>query len=182
MDEEYLERENSSELLMDLLDGLSSAKNSRELGMILKDLMTYKEIMMIAKRIRIAELVKKNRGYRQISGLLGAGQGTVSRVQEWMKISSEGYELLLDRIEAARKTRPTLSDPKFVGPALKRFMQRYPLTFWPELAIFEISKIPAKKRNKEMRQLTAELRKKARLYRQIEHEIRRDLRTYNRSK
>lgn len=171
-----IHNEVSLEWLLDLCDGISSLRNPQDAAIVLRDLLTYKEMVMLAKRIKVAELLRKQQGYRQISGILGVSQDTIARIQRWMEVSGEGYELLLKRISRARETRPTLNDPKY--SRLKRFMKRYPLSFWPELAFLELIKIPAKKRDKEIKQLISDLRRKARLYKEIEIESKKGWKTF----
>ncbi|OGZ67830.1 MAG: hypothetical protein A3C58_01345, partial [Candidatus Staskawiczbacteria bacterium RIFCSPHIGHO2_02_FULL_34_10] len=94
-----LTKSDQEELLMDFCDSLSLIKNSREAAQFLKDLLSPQEVEMLAKRIKIAELLLSGWSYKRIIDYLKVGEGKVARISEWLKLTGDGYRLITVRLK-----------------------------------------------------------------------------------
>ncbi len=127
---------------------ISQTKKPKDAAELLRDLLSFQEAEMIAKRLKVAELLLDGLTYQEITEKLKVGNSTIARVYEWLKISGEGYR------QAVKKTKNNkfveIEDkPRDYRPGewgmLKR---RYPMYFWPEILLENIVK-SANKRQKE---------------------------------
>ena len=100
-----LTKEEQEEFLMDLCDAISSVKNSREAAQFLKDLLSPQEAEMLAKRVKVAELLLAGWSYKRIIEYLKVSEGTVARISEWLKLTGNGYRMIIARLKEKRKGR-----------------------------------------------------------------------------
>src|SRR3989344_4225178 len=100
-----LSKEDQDELLMNFCDSLSSIKNSKEAAQFLKDLLSPQEAEMLAKRVKVAELLLAGWSYKRITDYLKVGEGKVARISEWLKLTGDGYRLITIRLKEKRKER-----------------------------------------------------------------------------
>lgn len=159
------------ELLMDLCDAISSLSDSKEAAQFLKDLLSPQEAEMLAKRIKIAELLLKDWKYKEIREILKVGEGTVARVSEWLKFTGDGYRLVIERLKEKRKERLKPESKVGLKADIKKLERRYPVAFWPETLIeglIKNSKI--KNKNKILKSLD-EMHLKPSLYKRVERQL-----------
>jgi len=164
-----LSKEEQDELLIDLCDAISSVKDSKEAANFLKDLLSPQEIEMLAKRLKIADLLLNGWGYNAICDNLKVGEGTVARVSEWLKLTGDGYRLITKRLKDKRKERKIENS---LRSDFEDFKRKRPIMFWPELLIKNLIKncdITAKEKNKILKSLE-EMKSKPELYKKIEKE------------
>ena len=168
-----LSKKEQAELLMDLCDAISSLNDSKEAAQFLKDLLSPQEAEMLAKRIKIAELLLKGWKYKEIGDCLRVGEGTVARISEWLKFTGDGYRLIIKRLKEKRKKRPQPEPKVGLSSEIRNFKKRYSSMFWPELLIEELIKNARIKNKKKILGILEELRLKPRLYKKIEEELAR---------
>lgn len=168
-----LTKKEQEELLMDLCDAISLINNSKEAARFLKDLLSPQEAEMLAKRIKIAELLLRGWKYGEISRHLKVGENTIARISEWLKFTGDGYRLIVDRLKEKRKKR-LKPEPKMGFKAeIKSLQRRYPLAFWPELLIKDLIKDTKIKNKKKILETLGEIRSKPDLYKEIEKELKK---------
>ena len=68
-----------------------------------EDACTLKEILDISQRYEVARLLSEKKNYQEISKETGASTATISRVAKCLSYGSDGYALVLDRIEKKKK-------------------------------------------------------------------------------
>ena len=132
-----LSKEEQENLLMDLCDAISSIKDSKEAAGFLKDLLSPQEAEMLAKRIKIAEMLLNGYSYNTICDYLKVGEGTISRVSEWLKVTGDGYRLVVQRLKEKRKERKT---KERYESEFEKFKRSRHILFWPELIIKDLIK------------------------------------------
>ena len=161
-----LSKKDVEKIFYQLCLAISQTKNPKEAAELLRDLLSFPEAEMIAKRLKIAELLIDGLTYQQINERLRAASNTVARVHEWLKISGEGYFQAVKRIKGADAEKNEFSRDYHPGEwsALKK---RYPMYFWPDILLESIVK-NANKRQKEkinsaLKQLD-KMKEKSRLY------------------
>lgn len=157
-------------LLMEFCEAISVLKNPREIMNFVTDLLTKQETIMLAKRIKIAELLIEGKNYRDVEGVLKVGQGTVARISQWLAEGGEGFRLIAERTKK-EKPEPKTSWDLAMGD-WRKFRRRYPLMFWPQLLIEDIIKVMNKRQKDKIRQAVEKLDRKSSLYKQINRILR----------
>jgi TrpR-related protein YerC/YecD len=158
--------EDTHQILVELCYAFDCMKNPEEAALLLADLLTPAELSMISLRLQIAKLLLKKVTYREIQRDLKVGCQTITRVSAWLDSAGDGFKLLYSRQKNVPKQKS-----EGINNA-SRVFKRYPLYFWPELAIAEIMR---KSSNKERKQILQALHKvdiKPELYKEIEHSLR----------
>ena len=79
----------------DFCEMLSSLKGKQEIKNFLKDLLNRKERLMTIRRLLIADLLEQKVKYREIRERLKCGQGTISKVQRWLRFGRGGYRVAI---------------------------------------------------------------------------------------
>ncbi len=165
-----LSKEDQEEFLMDLCDAISSIKSSKEAAQFLKDLLSSQEAEMLAKRIKIAELLLTGWSYKRIIDYLKVGEGTVARISEWLKLTGDGYRMITTRLKEKRKSRPKRESgiPK---EGFEKIEEMFPVRFWPTLLIKGLIKYSKIKNKDRILESLADLELKPQLYKQLEKEF-----------
>ena len=164
-----LKKEDEQELLLDFCDIISSVKNPNEAARFLRDLLSPQEIEMLAKRIKVAELLIDKWSYNRIKDYLKVSDGTIARVNEWLKLTGDGYRLVVERLKKERKKRKI--DDKHEISDFEKLKRKYPIYFWPELLSKDIIKnLKVKDRSKILEELE-KIQDKPELYKKIKEEL-----------
>lgn len=158
-------KKEKEELLMEFCEAISTLKNPQEIMNFLTDLLTKQEIIMLAKRIKIAKLLLEGRNYREIEGILKVGLGTVARISQWLSEGGEGFRLITERTKKEKPKPPTSWD--LAMGDWRKFRRRYPLMFWPQLLIEDIIRAMNKRQKEKIRHALEKLDRKSSLYKQI---------------
>lgn len=84
---------------MDLFfDAILALENKEECYKFFEDVATITEIKSLAQRIHVAKLLKNKKTYTEIAEITGASTATISRVNRCLNYGSDGYNIVLDRI------------------------------------------------------------------------------------
>lgn len=75
-----------------LVDALRKLKSSKDLSAFVDDLFSEEEILDLAQRIKIAELILDGRTYDEIAVLVNASTSTVSKVGQVIKYGKRGLQ------------------------------------------------------------------------------------------
>ncbi|MDI6603275.1 MAG: YerC/YecD family TrpR-related protein, partial [Patescibacteria group bacterium] len=153
------------ELLKEFCEAISVLKNSQEIMDFITDLLTKQEMIMLAKRIKIAKLLLEGQNYRDIESSLKVGNATIARVNQWLLESGEGFRIIAERTKKEKPKLPSSWD--YAMEDWRRFRRRYPLMFWPQLLIEDIIKMMSKRQKDRIRQRIKKLDQKSILYKQI---------------
>ena len=142
------------ELVLDLCESISSLNTPEEVGEVLTDLLTPKEIETIAKRLQIAVLLSKGEEYESIRRRLKVGFATIARVNTWLNLSGEGYRLIVSR-KKKRKVVKEESKGQDLGELYNPYSwhnikRRNTLYFLPQLLLEELMKSSSKKEKKKI--------------------------------
>ena len=86
-----------------LVQALLSLKTEEECRAFLEDLMTRKEIQDCSQRILVAKLLGQKMVYSRIAQETGASSATISRVNRCCAYGAGGYQIVLERVEAAHQ-------------------------------------------------------------------------------
>ena len=93
-----------SKLQDEQIDGLFEAmqhlKTKEDYYRFFEDISTVSEIKALAQRMEVAKMLDQDQTYTEIVKTTGASTATISRVNRCLQYGSEGYNTVLDRIEA----------------------------------------------------------------------------------
>lgn len=164
-----LDKEKSQDIIIDLCEAIASTRNSEEAATLLTDLLGKQELEMIAKRLRIAELLMEGCLYEDIVEELKTSPSTIARVQAWLESSGEGYRLIVERTKRSRKARTEKQDFK-LGDVKRKF----PMYFWPQILLMNWVKSSNQKQKIQMSKILAKLNSKTKTYKELESLLRQD--------
>lgn len=152
-----LSKQEVQKIFYQLYVAISELKNPQEAAELLRDLLSYQEAEMIAKRLKIAEYLLENATYDEIKKRVKTSYGTIARVQEWLKISGEGYK------RAVEKTKNINTENKRADYnsyddwfSLKK---RYPAYYWPQILLENIIETSNAKQKKKIKNVIAQMEK-----------------------
>lgn len=159
-----LSKAQTQDLIIDFCEAMAATKNGTESAQLLTDLLGKQELEMLARRLKVAELLLDDNTYEQIEKALKISKTTIARVQTWLQNSGEGYRLIIER---TKKNRPMLnsSPAPFTFAALKR---KYPAYFWPQVALEYWANNSSKKHRDQMQKLLAKIQDKPKIYKDLE--------------
>ena len=84
---------------MDLFfDAILALENKEECYKFFEDIATITELKSLSQRIWVAKLLKEKKTYTEIAEETGASTATISRVNRCLNYGSDGYKIILDRI------------------------------------------------------------------------------------
>jgi len=86
-----------------LFKAILSLQNIDECYAFFEDACTIKEIQDIAQRLDVAAHLKTGKNYNEVNQITGASTATICRVKKCLTYG-EGYQLVLDRLEASEET------------------------------------------------------------------------------
>ena len=64
-----------------------------------EDICTVKEILSIAQRVTVAQMLREGKVYSDIVAETGASTATISRVNRSLNYRKDGYGIVFDRLE-----------------------------------------------------------------------------------
>ncbi|MBI4037957.1 hypothetical protein HY382_02850 [Candidatus Curtissbacteria bacterium] len=92
-------------LLENLWETFGSISNKNEAKIFLFDFLSKTEKVMLAKRLAIAILLKKNYDFRSISDLLKVSTTTVNTIYKLISLNSESYKMLISKYNRGKTTK-----------------------------------------------------------------------------
>ncbi|MBZ9609112.1 TrpR-like protein YerC/YecD [Clostridium estertheticum] len=85
-----------------LFEGILSLQTKEECYRFFEDLCTINEIKAFEQRLQVARMLADKRTYLDIAGVTGASTATISRIGRALNYGSDGYKLILERLELAK--------------------------------------------------------------------------------
>ncbi len=159
-----LDKRQTQELIIDLCEAIAATKSSQEAAQLLTDLLGKQELEMLARRLKVAELLLKEYRYEDIQKVLKISKTTIARVQTWLQNSGEGYRTAVGRVKAKRPENPS-TEEKFSIISMKK---KYPLYYWPQIALEYWMKNSSRKHKEQMLNLLAKIDEKPKVYKELE--------------
>lgn len=142
---ERLGRDEVNKIFYQLCLAIAQLKDEKQAAVFLRDLISYQESEMIAKRLKIAEYLLEGLSYDDVKKKLKVSFGTIAKVQTWLKVSGEGYR------EAIKKTKGKDIKQEKEYQVVKDWYslrKRFPMYYWPQILLENIV-ASADKREKE---------------------------------
>ena len=88
-----------NELLDELFEAFLLLENKEECKSFFLDLCTINELKAMSQRWQVAKMLKDKVVYQKIADETGASTATISRVSRSLNYGSEGYNIILDKLE-----------------------------------------------------------------------------------
>ncbi len=92
-------REINDECIEILYNAVLQLKNIDECRKFFNDLCTISELKSMSQRMEVALMLKEKKVYTDIAAKTGASTATISRVNRCINYGSDGYNLVIDRME-----------------------------------------------------------------------------------
>lgn len=87
-----------SEELDYLFEAILKLKDVEECYKFFEDISTISEIKSLGQRLQVAKMLRNKKTYLEIAEETGASTATISRVNKALTYGSEGYNVILDRL------------------------------------------------------------------------------------
>lgn len=91
--------------LDDLFACILQLENLEECYQFFEDLCTVKELQSLGQRLEVARMLRNNLKYMEVVNKTGASTATISRVNRCLNYGTDGYELVISRLEQKEKNR-----------------------------------------------------------------------------
>jgi len=86
-----------------LCDAFLCLETREECYRFFDDICTINEIKAFEQRLIVAKMLKEKKTYIEIAGVTGASTATISRVNRCLVYGSDGYKIVLNRLEEKEK-------------------------------------------------------------------------------
>jgi len=159
------------EIVTDLCSAVAFAKTPPEAAELLTDLLGRQEFEMIARRLRVAEMLLDGLTYDDISKDLKISTTTIARVQVWLHQSGEGYRKIIERMKKVRKTK-LRNEQVFKPTGIKR---KYPLYYWPQIILNYWASSSTKDQKEGMLKILAKVNGKSKAFKDLEMQLRQNI-------
>ena len=82
----------------ELFEAILTLRDVEDCYRFFEDICTVKELQAIAQRLQVVKLLVKNKTYHEIESETGASTATISRINRSLNYGSDGYKLVLQRL------------------------------------------------------------------------------------
>lgn len=82
-----------------LCEAVLSLKTKEECYRFFDDICTINEIKALEQRLQVAKMLRNKKTYLDIASATGASTATISRVNRCLNYGSDGYKIVLERLE-----------------------------------------------------------------------------------
>lgn len=164
---EKLSRDEVEKIFFKLCFAIAEMKSPKEVAEFVRDLLSFQEAEMVAKRLVIAEMILDNSSYEEIREKLKVSNGTIAKVQAWLKLSGEGYRRA---VQLSRKKQFKENLPVERFSEWNSVKKRYPMYFWPQLFLEELIQNSNGRQKEHIRNVMWEIeksKKKTALFKRI---------------
>jgi TrpR-related protein YerC/YecD len=150
-----LSKEEVGKFFYKLCLAIAEMKNVQEAANFLRDLLSFQEAEMIAKRLKIAELLIEGNTYEDIRKEVKSSYGTIARVQEWMKVSGDGFHLAI----AKTKRKDIKNEKEYPTMEMNALKKKYPMYYWPEIVLEGILETASYRQKQKLRKVVSQMDK-----------------------
>lgn len=165
-----LSKRETEKLLLDFCIALSTIKKPAEAVCFVQDILSSTEARMLAKRLKIAELLLDGWSYGLIAKEIKVSSSTIAKINEWLETSGDGYRILISRLKSVRKISQSAEDRIDESRSLKR---RYPMYYWPQILLESIVEGASKRQQEKIRNALEQMEKKNELFHRIDTLLRK---------
>lgn len=87
-----------------LFKAISLLQTPEECYQFFEDICTINEILSFTQRFQVAQMLRDNKVYTEISKETGASTATISRVKRALNYGTDGYDLVMERLKSNEHT------------------------------------------------------------------------------
>lgn len=98
------------DLIDQLFAGILALRDREECYRFFEDVATIGEIKALSQRLEVARMIRAGHTYDRIVERTGVSTATISRVKRYLEYGSDGYKIILDRLEEAGELLHTEDD------------------------------------------------------------------------
>lgn len=95
--------EQRQKLLKKFFSAIASFSTYQEVADFFKDLLSKKEIVMLARRLQAAQLLADSLTYDEVARELNMGKNTLIKINHWLKNGSGGYYGAIKKLNKLEK-------------------------------------------------------------------------------
>jgi len=107
---------------------IAQLKTRDEVKNFFKDLLTLSEVVMLSRRIQVAQLLLQGESHDDIRRKLKVGFGTITNVERWLKDGFGGYKEIIERYKKKYNVKKWDGGGDF--PYSRQWLRKkYPLHF-----------------------------------------------------
>jgi TrpR-related protein YerC/YecD len=113
--------------LGDFYTMVASLRSREEVKMFFKDILTLSEVVMVSRRLQIAQMLLEGEGYEEIKRKLKTSFDTIGQVDKWLSSGFGGYRRIIERHNKKQlKRHEKYGNIPF---SLEHIRKKYPLHF-----------------------------------------------------
>lgn len=107
---------------------VTSLSSFEEVKNFFKDLLNPQETAMLARRLKIAEMLLGGETYDEITKRMGTGYATISKIHRWVNAKRGGYKIVFQRLKKIdkRDLKKAMKESRAMGYGWERFKKVYP--------------------------------------------------------
>lgn len=94
-------------MVQDLMDALVMLRTSSEATNFMRDLCTEAELLEMAKRWKVAQLLDKGYPYSDIEKQTSMSTTTIARISKWLSQGMGGYQIMLAKFRRSHHHHAT---------------------------------------------------------------------------
>ncbi len=83
-----------------LFEAILTLENKEDCYKFFEDVCTVNELLSIAQRYEVAQMLRNSNTYLEISEKTGASTATISRVNRSLNYGNDGYDMVFSRLES----------------------------------------------------------------------------------
>ncbi|MGL4990591.1 MAG: YerC/YecD family TrpR-related protein [Sarcina sp.] len=83
-------------------EAILALKTEEECYRFFEDVSTITELKALAQRLHVAKMLKEKKTYIEIADVTGASTATISRVNRSYNYGSEGYKIILEKLDGKK--------------------------------------------------------------------------------
>ncbi|MBP1744104.1 MAG: YerC/YecD family protein [Firmicutes bacterium] len=95
-----------------LCEAFLSIETKEECYRFFDDICTITEIKALEQRLLVAKMLREKKTYLEIAAETGASTATISRVNRCLNYGSDGYKIILGRLEEKEKNKEEEKNPE----------------------------------------------------------------------
>ena len=108
-------------LVGEVLESIVQLRDKKDVIDFLIGLLTPSEMLMVARRVRIARRILEGKTYVEICEEMGVGKGTIANVEKWMKRGDEKRQKTIARCILRKAKAPARAKKSFSDNPLDRY-------------------------------------------------------------
>lgn len=97
--EEIMNKKIRSDEVTHLFEAIRTLENVEECYQFFEDLCTVNELLSLAQRYEVAQMLRHKSTYMDIANKTGASTATISRVNRSLNYGNDGYDMVFGRLE-----------------------------------------------------------------------------------